>query len=236
MYNHPIYRKTPIFPYSPLRPHDPDWFPPTHHADPDGLLAYGGDLTPARLVAAYRRGIFPWFSDDEPPLWWSPDPRCVLFPQELRVSHSMQRLLRQGPFEFRHNTACAAVIGACRTTPRPNQDGTWITPGVQAAYVGLHALGIVHSAETWLDGRLVGGLYGVWLGRVFFGESMFSHVSNASKFAFIHWVRHLTAAGVELIDCQQATEHLLSLGARLIGRPDFEARLATLIPPENSTL
>ncbi|MBC7446590.1 MAG: leucyl/phenylalanyl-tRNA--protein transferase [Hymenobacteraceae bacterium] len=217
------------FPYSPLRPRDPTWFPPTHHADPDGLLAYGGDLSPARLLAAYQRGIFPWSSDDEPLLWWSPDPRCVLVPDELSVSHSMRSVLRKDTFAFRHNTACAAVIEACRTTPRVGQDGTWIMPEIKAAYLRLHALGVVHSAEAWQDDRLVGGLYGVWLGGVFFGESMFSHVPNASKFAFIRWVQHAQAAGVALIDCQQATSHLLSLGARLIPRADFEARLARLI-------
>jgi leucyl/phenylalanyl-tRNA---protein transferase len=218
-----------LFPYSPLRPHDPNWFPPTTAADSEGLLAYGGDLQPERLIAAYRRGIFPWFSDDEPPLWWSPDPRCVLFPDRLRVSHSMRTLLRKGTFEFRYDTACAAVIDACQTTFRPGQDGTWITPGVREAYLRLHALGVVHSAEAWHDGELVGGLYGVWLGRVFFGESMFSHESNASKFAFIRWVEHLKAHGVALIDCQQATTHLLSLGAELITRPTFEGYLRELI-------
>lgn len=219
-----------FFPYVPLRPRDPAWFPLTHYADPDGLLAYGGDLSMARLLAAYRRGIFPWSSDDEPLLWWSPDPRCVLLPDELRVSHSMRSLLRKNVFDFRHNTACAAVIEGCRTTARLGQDGTWITSEMKAAYLQLHALGVVHSAEAWQDGRLVGGLYGVWLGRVFFGESMFAHAPNASKFAFIRWVEHLRSAGVELIDCQQETAHLLSLGARLIARADFEARLAALIP------
>ncbi len=217
------------FPYAPLRPYDAHWFPPTHRADADGLLAYGGDLSPARLVAAYRRGIFPWFSDDEPPLWWSPDPRCVLLPDELRVSHSMRSVLRQNSFEFRVNTACAAVIEACRTTARSGQHGTWITADVRAAYLELHRRGIVHSAEAWQDGRLVGGLYGVRLGGVFFGESMFSTVPNASKFALIRWVEALRTNGVGLIDCQQATAHLLSLGARLLPRTEFEARLAALI-------
>ena len=218
-----------LFPYAPLRPHDSEWFPPTHAADADGLLAYGGDLTPARLLAAYRRGIFPWFSHDEPPLWWSPDPRCVLFPDELRVSHSMRSLLRKSTFEFRVDTAGPAVIAACARTPRPGQDGTWITPAVGAAYTELYQRGHVHSAEAWQDGHLVGGLYGVQLGRVFFGESMFSHVPNASKFALIRWVTELQGQGIQLIDCQQATTHLLSLGARLIGRSDFEARLAELV-------
>ncbi len=217
------------FPYSPLRRDDPQWFPPTTAADVHGLLAYGGDLSPERLIAAYRRGIFPWFSDDEPILWWSPDPRCVLFPDRLHVSRSMQRVLRQPAFEFRFNTACAAVIDACQTTFRPDQDGTWITPAVRDAYLELHHRGIVHSAETWHDGHLVGGMYGVWLGRVFFGESMFSHESNASKFAFIHWVEHLKTHGVGLLDCQQATGHLLSLGAELIPRAEFEQHLRTLI-------
>lgn len=153
----------------------------------------------------------------------------MLLPADLRVSHSMRSVLRRGTFEFRTNTACAAVIEACRSTDRPGQDGTWITGGIKAAYLRLHAQGIVHSAEAWADGQLVGGLYGVWLGRVFFGESMFAHQPNASKFAFISWVAHLRAAGVELIDCQQATSHLLSLGACLLPRSAFEARLAELV-------
>ena len=218
------------FPYVRLRPHDPAWFPPTTVADEEGLVAYGGDLQPARLLAAYRCGIFPWFNDDALPLWWSPDPRCVLFPERVHVSRSMARVLRAGTFEFRHNTACAAVIDACRITPRPDQDGTWITPAVQAAYLALHELGVVHSAETWCAGRLVGGMYGVWLGNVFFGESMFSHEPNASKFALITWVQHLRAAGVQLFDCQVETPHLLSLGAELLPRSAFEAHLRTLIP------
>lgn len=217
------------FPYVRLRPHDPTWFPPTAGADAEGLVAYGGDLRPARLLAAYRRGIFPWFNDDELPLWWSPDPRCVLVPERLHVSHSMRSVLRSGRFEFRHNTACAAVIDGCRTTARPEQDGTWITPAVAEAYRALHAQGVVHSAEAWYDGRLVGGLYGVWLGRVFFGESMFSLVPNASKFAFIRWVQHVAAAGVALIDCQVETAHLRSLGAELMPRPAFEHRLRELL-------
>ena len=217
-----------MFPYARLRPADPEWFPPTTAADPDGLLAYGGDVRPARLLAAYRRGIFPWFANDEPPLWWSPDPRCVLLPDELRVSHSMRSVLRKNAFEFEVNTACGAVIEACRTTARPGQDGTWITPAVRAAYLELHRQGYVHSAEAWADGQLVGGLYGVWLGDVFFGESMFAHVANASKFAFIRWVEHLRGRGVGLVDCQVETAHLLSLGARLIPRAGFEARLREL--------
>ncbi len=217
------------FPYVCLRPHDPAWFPPTTAADAEGLVAYGGDLQPARLLAAYQRGIFPWFNDDEVPLWWSPDPRCILRPDSLRIAHSMRSVLRNGTFEFRVNTACAAVIDGCRTTVRPEQDGTWITAEVAAAYRALHAQGVVHSAEAWQGGRLVGGLYGVWLGGVFFGESMFSHVPNASKFAFIKWVQHVQAAGVALIDCQVETAHLRSLGAELMPRLAFEARLRELL-------
>ncbi len=208
---------------------DPTWFPPTAHASPDGLVAYGGDLTPERLLAAYRRGIFPWFNDDEPPLWWSPDPRCVLRPSELRVSHSMRSVLRKGTFELRLNTACAAVLDGCAQTPRPDQDGTWITPAVRAAYVALHEQGYVHSAEAWQDGALVGGLYGLRLGGVFFGESMFSWVPNASKFAFIRWVELLAADGVALIDCQIETAHLRSLGAQLMPRRAFETELTQLL-------
>jgi leucyl/phenylalanyl-tRNA---protein transferase len=218
-----------LFPYVRLRSHDPTWFPDTSIADAEGLVAYGGDLHPTRLLAAYRRGIFPWFNDDELPLWWSPDPRCILLPDQLRISHSMRSILRKGTFEFRHNTACAAVIEHCRVTPRPMQDGTWITSDVKAAYLALHAQGVVHSAEAWENGDLVGGLYGVWLGDVFFGESMFSLVPNASKFAFIHWVQQLQENGVGLIDCQVETAHLRSLGAELVPRIEFERLLKHLL-------
>ncbi len=196
-------------------------FPNPAGALPDGLLAIGGDLRPERLLEAYRNGIFPWYNAGEPPLWWCPDPRCVLFPENLRVSHSMKSLLRKEAFEFRVNTAFEEVIRACRSAPRAGQDGTWITDEVVAGYTSLHRQGYAHSAEAWQDGQLVGGLYGVWLGRTFFGESMFSTVSNSSKYAFIHWVQALQAQGVTLIDCQVPTEHLMSLGAELIDRELF---------------
>lgn len=202
---------------------DPDdlWFPPVSTALPDGLLAMGGDLRPERLLAAYRLGIFPWFNEDDPVLWWSPDPRFVLFPEQLKVSKSMQQVFRKGVFEFRADTAFRDVIGHCAGVKRAGQPGTWITAGIIEAYTRLHELGYAHSAECWQDGRLVGGLYGIRLGRVFFGESMFSTVSNASKFAFIRWVQYLQAQGVVLIDCQMHTAHLESLGAGMIGREEF---------------
>ena len=196
-------------------------FPPAEEADEEGLLAVGGDLSPARLLLAYRSGIFPWFGEDDPPLWWCPDPRFVLFPDELRVSKSMKALLRKEVFDFRLDTAFEAVLGACRDVPRRGQDGTWITDEILEGYTTLHRMGHAHSAEAWMDGELVGGLYGVLLGNVFFGESMFSRVSNASKFAFIRWVEILRAQGVVIIDCQVYTEHLQSLGARMIPRERF---------------
>ncbi len=208
---------------------DPGCFPNPALALPDGLLAVGGDLRPARLLAAYQQGIFPWFNEGEPPLWWCPDPRCVLFPPDLRISHSMKPLLRKNAFDFRVNTAFEDVMRNCQKAPRSGQDGTWITEAVVAGYTTLHRLGYAHSAEAWLDGHLVGGLYGVWLGKVFFGESMFSHVPNSSKFAFIRWVTQLQGKGVELIDCQVPTDHLLSLGATLIPRKVFLAQLEALI-------
>lgn len=197
------------------------WFPPVTDALDEGLLAIGGDLSRERLLLAYRNGIFPWFNEDEPPMWWSPDPRFVLFPGELKVSKSMKQVLRSHKFEFRTDTAFEQVINNCRQAPRPGQDGTWISPDVMNAYIGLHKAGYAHSAEAWQDGVLAGGLYGVLLGRAFFGESMFAHVSNASKFAFISWVQLLQEKGIELIDCQVYTEHLESLGACMIPRAQF---------------
>lgn len=205
------------------------WFPPVSQALPDGLLAAGGDLSTERLLLAYRSGIFPWFSEDEPILWWSPDPRFVLFPQDLRVSKSMQKVIKSNAFEFRCNTAFVAVIESCRLINRKDQPGTWITEDIVTAYTALHEAGYAHSAEAWQDGRLVGGLYGVMVGRVFFGESMFSRESNASKYAFICWVQHLQKLGIKLIDCQVYTEHLQSLGAKMIPRPTFIDMVASLI-------
>jgi leucyl/phenylalanyl-tRNA--protein transferase len=197
------------------------WFPPVHEAMDDGLLAIGGDLTEERLLLAYRMGIFPWYNEDEIPMWWCPDPRFVLFPNELKVSKSMRQLLRQDTYSFRYDTSFEQVIERCRTIERPEQDGTWISEAVVEAYTNLHHNGYAHSAECWHNGELIGGLYGILLGKVFFGESMFSHNSNASKFAFIHWVAYLKTLNVHLIDCQIHTQHLESLGARMISRPHF---------------
>lgn len=208
---------------------DDIWFPPVSRALPDGLLAAGGDLGRERLLLAYRSGIFPWFNEDEPPLWWSPDPRFVLFPQELKVSKSMKKVISSGQFEYRTNTAFRQVIDNCRHIDRPGQDGTWITSEIADAYCDLHNIGVAHSAEAWLNGELVGGLYGIRMGKAFFGESMFSKVSNASKFAFISLVQSLHSEGVQLIDCQVYTEHLESLGARMIPRPTFIELVTSLV-------
>ncbi|MBP7489373.1 MAG: leucyl/phenylalanyl-tRNA--protein transferase [Azospira sp.] len=206
-------------------------FPPlaTALSEPNGLLAVGGDLAPERLLAAYRRGIFPWYSPGEPILWWSPDPRMVLFPAEFKVSRSLGRTLRRGGYEVRLDTAFARVIAACAQTPRRGQHGTWIVPEMQAAYRRLHELGLAHSVETWVDGELVGGLYGIALGRMFYGESMFSWRSDASKIAVAHLARYLERLGFGMVDCQMHTAHLASLGAREIPRDDFIARLDALV-------
>jgi leucyl/phenylalanyl-tRNA--protein transferase len=197
------------------------WFPPVEQSAPDGLLAIGGDLSAERLLLAYRSGIFPWFNDDEPPLWWSPDPRFVLFPQELYVSKSMQQLLKRKAFMITVNKAFTEVIRNCGRPKRKGQDGTWITAEIEEAYTELHKLGYAESVEAWKENELVGGLYGIRMGKLFFGESMFAKVSNASKFAFIVFVQHLQKEGVVLIDCQVYTEHLESLGARMIERKEF---------------
>lgn len=197
------------------------WFPPVEQAAADGLLAIGGDLSTERLLLAYRNGIFPWFNEDEPPLWWSPDPRFVLFPEELYVSKSMQQLFNRKAFAFTINKAFTEVIRNCGHQKRKGQDGTWITDKIETAYTELHTLGYAVSAEAWKDKELVGGLYGMRMGNLFFGESMFAKVSNASKYAFIAFVQQLQKEGVVLIDCQVYTEHLESLGARMIDRPKF---------------
>lgn len=204
-------------------------FPPVHLSEPDGLLAMGGDLSTERLLLAYRSGIFPWF-DGDTPLWWSPNPRFVLFPPELKVSKSMKVLLKRNAFEFTVNKAFSEVINNCKTSPRKDQDGTWITEEVKAAYIRLHQLGHTHSAEAWHNGELVGGCYGIRMGRAFFGESMFSKMANASKYAFINYVQQLQNEGIQLIDCQVYTPHLESLGARMIDREDFMQLLDRLIP------
>ncbi len=205
---------------------DATTLPDPRNADEEGIVAIGGNLSTALLLDAYRKGIFPWYSEEEPPVWWCPDPRFVLFPEKLKVSRSMKTLIRAGKMEFRTNTSFAQVIAACRSMHRPGQDGTWITDAIETEYTRLHRLGYAHCAETWQDGELVGGLYGIKLGNVFFGESMFSKVSNASKFAFTHWVQHLKSLGVVLIDCQVYTEHLESMGAEMIDREAFLQILA----------
>lgn len=197
------------------------FFPPLNMADEDGLLAIGGDLGTERLLLAYRSGIFPWYNEDDPICWWSPDPRFVLYPAELKISNSMRTVLQNGKFRFTLNRAFAQVIQNCKTVSRNGQDGTWISPAMQKAYIRLHELGYAHSAETWLDGELVGGLYGIRMGSIFFGESMFSLKTNASKFAFIKYVQQLQKENVQLIDCQLYTNHLESLGARMISRKLF---------------
>ncbi len=200
-------------------------FPHPSEAESDGLLGIGGDLTPDWLILAYASGIFPWFSDDEPILWWSPDPRYLLFPAEVKVSKSMKQVFKQKTFTLTFDRDFAGVIRACKTTRRPGQRGTWITDEMEAAYIHLHALGFAHSVEAWQDGKLVGGLYGVSLGKAFFGESMFAHVSNASKAAFIYLCQALTEREYGFVDCQVATEHLISLGAVPVRRNEFLMRL-----------
>jgi len=195
-------------------------FPPVHLAEPDGLLAVGGDLSVERLLLAYRSGIFPWY-EGKHILWWSPDPRFVLYPSQLRVSKSMKSLLKKNAFTFSMNTAFTEVIDNCKTVSRRGQSGTWISQDIKEAYTKLHKLGYAHSAEAWNKDKLVGGLYGIRMGKLFFGESMFSKESNASKYAFIRLVEHLQNDGVELIDCQVYTEHLESLGAGMIPRSQF---------------
>jgi leucyl/phenylalanyl-tRNA--protein transferase len=196
-------------------------FPPVHLADQDGLLAIGGDLSPQRLLVAYSEGIFPWFGEDDPYLWWSPDPRFVLFPDELRVSKSMRTYFNGQKFQVTFDRAFLQVIERCRDAYRKGQHGTWITPEMLEAYHALHLMGYAHSVEVWEDESLVGGLYGIALGRIFFGESMFATVSNASKFGFITLVKTLKEHGFLLVDCQQETQHLGSLGARPVARTTF---------------
>jgi leucyl/phenylalanyl-tRNA--protein transferase len=208
-------------------------FPEAEQAftSPNGLLAAGGGLSPEWLIHAYQRGIFPWYEDDQPILWWCPDPRMVLFPQELHISRSLSKLLRNNPFKLSIDRDFDAVITAC-AEPRPRSEGTWITAELKAAYQRLHAIGVAHSVEVWSKENLIGGLYGVALGKVFFGESMFSRSSNSSKLALVFLVHHLRQWGYELIDCQVATEHLASMGAREIPRKEFLARLKELVDGE----
>ncbi len=203
-------------------PEDEVIFPDPELADPNGVLAVGGDLSPERLLTAYQMGIFPWFNPNEPMLWWSPDPRFVLFPEKLKVSRSMRPYFNQEKFQVSLDQNFRKVITECQKSRRAGQGGgTWITPEMLEAYCLLHDLGYAHSVEVWDGEELVGGLYGISLGKVFFGESMFAKVSNASKFGFISLVRWLRERDYWMIDCQQETRHLASLGAERIDRTDF---------------
>ena len=203
-------------------------FPNPHEADSDGLLAVGGDLEPQTLINAYSIGAFPWYNEEDPILWWCPDPRLVLFPPEVKVSKSMKQLLKKGMFSYSLNQNFEEVINNCRQI-RLAQEGTWINQDIIDAYTRMHQLGLAHSVEVWLNNELVGGFYGLQLGRVFYGESMFSKVSNASKAALIYFCLHAMQEGIEVIDCQQSTQHLISLGAREISRYDFLELLDTYI-------
>ena len=211
-----------------LRANDP--FPPVSQAlvEPNGLLAAGGDLSLARLTQAYRHGIFPWYSAGQPLLWWSPDPRMVLVPSEFRITRSLRKRLRRRDYEIRVDTCFEHVMAAC-AAPRRGQAGTWITTEMVGAYAALHRCGMAHSVETWIDGELAGGLYGVALGAMFFGESMFTRATDASKLALAHLTRQLERWNFGMIDCQMATEHLASLGARSIPRTDFMRKLEELV-------
>jgi len=202
-------------------------FPDVRNADVDGALAYGGDLSEARLLLAYKSGIFPWFSGNVP-VWYAPDPRFVLYPEELKVSKSMKVLLKRDAFRVTMNQDFEAVIRACKSTKREGQQGTWITRQMEQAYIRLHRSGWAHSVEAWNGDKLVGGLYGIRIGAMFFGESMFSHESNASKYAFIRFVEQMAAEEIGLIDCQVYTPHLESLGARHIPRSSFMFMLEML--------
>lgn len=196
-------------------------FPPVHTANSEGLLAVGGDLSPERLLLAYQQGIFPWFNKDSIILWWSPDPRMVLYPEQIKISKSMKKVLRDNQFKLTKNTCFKEVLDYCSSVERPGQDGTWITEKMKKAYIQLHEKGIAKSYEVWEGDKLVGGLYGIDLGHVFCGESMFSLTSNASKFAFIKLAQELHEKDYEIIDCQLHTDHLESLGAQEIPRIEF---------------
>ena len=198
-------------------------------SEPNGLIAIGGDLSLPRLLNAYQHGIFPWFSEGEPILWWSPNPRMVLFPDALKISNSLKKTLKNKPFDVRFNTAFHQVISACSHTPRAGQPGTWITQDIIEAYCTLHNAGYAISAECWQDNTLVGGCYGVKIGKMFYGESMFHLVTDASKVAFVHLVQKLKSEGVGLIDCQMKTAHLARFGAKEISRDDFIDNLSSLI-------
>jgi leucyl/phenylalanyl-tRNA--protein transferase len=207
-------------------------FPSPNLARKDGLLAVGGDLSAERLLKAYSLGIFPWYSPGEPILWWSPDPRFVLYPDELKISKSMGQVMRNAGFRITMDTAFPSVIHEAATIRRNGQPGTWITPEMEDAYIRLHDLGYAHSLEVWKDEELAGGLYGLSLGRCFFGESMFSHISNASKAGFIHLVQQLAGLDFHLVDCQVHTYHLESLGARHIPRTQFMSEIENALKTE----
>ena len=196
-------------------------FPPPQNASVEGLIAVGGDLSIERLLLAYQQGIFPWYNQNEPILWWCPDPRFVLYPSEIKVSKSMRTILKKSVFDIRFNQAFETVIINCSIAPRNGQRGTWLGDAMIDAYTRLHRMGYAHSVEAWQDGKLVGGLYGISIGKVFYGESMFSRVSNASKAALIHLAQHLHKHNFKLIDCQAKTQHLASMGARFISRTNF---------------
>jgi leucyl/phenylalanyl-tRNA--protein transferase len=210
---------------------DPQDFPPLHRAlrEPDGLLAVGGDLSVARLVAAYSRGIFPWFSRGDPILWWSPDPRFVVDPTAIHIGRSLRRSMARQPYRITFDTAFPDVIRACATAPREGQRGTWITRNMLAAYDALHAAGYAHSVEAWQGNTLVGGLYGVALGRMYFGESMFARADDASKIAFVVLCRHLAHWHFPLVDCQMETAHLARFGGHFIARQAFAAQVAAAV-------
>ena len=199
-------------------------FPDPFDAEPDGLLAVGGDLTPHRLVAAYCIGVFPWYHEDSPPLWWAPDPRCILLPEDFHLPRSLARTIKRGVFSFSFDTAFPEVIRSC-AEPRGDYDGTWLLPEMIEAYINLHKLGLAHSVEAWHNGELAGGLYGLSLGSAFFGESMFFRRPDASKAAFAHLVQTLVRNHFTLIDCQQVTHNLLRFGAKPVPRPEFMERL-----------
>lgn len=211
-----------------LTPETP--FPPlgTALTHPNGLLAAGGDLSPQRLIKAYRCGIFPWFNEGDPILWWSPDPRMVLFPGELKISRSLRKTLKKANYTIRADSAFGQVVQAC-AAPRKQRPGTWIHDEMIAAYTALHEMGMAHSIETWMEDELVGGLYGVAQGKMFFGESMFSRTTDASKVAFVHLVGYLERRGFKMIDCQMKTAHLASFGAREISRKEFSLKLKELV-------
>lgn len=212
-------------------------FPACEYAldDPNGLLAVGGDLSSERLISAYRLGIFPWYEDPQPILWWTPSPRAVLFPEKIIVSSSLRKRIRRGDYQVSCDTAFSRVVASCAHAPRKDQDGTWISQPILDAYQRLHDMGFAHSLEVWFEGQLVGGLYGVSIGRVFFGESMFSTRSDASKVALVYLARQLQQWGYGFIDCQVSNPHLLSLGAEEIDRREFSQRLQQSIDQPGPT-